>query len=169
MWKKKSNAIILDEEKLKSFVKNQIDLDEIKSKNWIIDNLDDYLENDYDEKILNLINIIKTTKDSFILVTSKKPPKFLSTKIKDLLSRLSSSTVVEVFQPDNELLCKIIEKYLNDRSVLISKKNLNYLVLRIERSYVQALKIAQKIDEQSLENHSNINYKFLKKIIDSSH
>ena len=163
LWKKKSNAIILDEEKLKSFVKNQIDLDEIKSKNWIIDNLDDYLENDYDEKILNLINIIKTTKDSFILVTSKKPPKFLSTKIKDLLSRLSSSTVVEVFQPDNELLCKIIEKYLNDRSVLISKKNLNYLVLRIERSYVQALKIAQKIDEQSLENHSNINYKFLKK------
>ena len=96
-------------------------------------------------------------------MTSKKPPKFLSTKIKDLLSRLSSSTVVEVFQPDNELLCKIIEKYLNDRSVLISKKNLNYLVLRIERSYVQALKIAQKIDEQSLENHSNINYKFLKK------
>ena len=47
--------------------------------------------------------------NSFILVTSKNPPKFLSTKIKDLLSRLSSSIVVEVFQPDNELLSKIIK------------------------------------------------------------
>ena len=30
------------------------------------------------------------------------------TNIKDLLSRLSSSFVIQVFEPDNELLCKII-------------------------------------------------------------
>ena len=71
-----------------------------------------------------------------------------------------------MFQPDNELLSKIIEKYLNDRSISISDKSLQYLVLRIERSYEKALDIAKKIDKQSLEAHSKINYKFLKKLID---
>ena len=71
-----------------------------------------------------------------------------------------------MFQPDNELLSKIIEKYLNDRSISISDKSLQYLVLRIERSYEKALDIAKKIDKKSLEAHSKINYKFLKKLID---
>ncbi len=166
LWKKKSNALFLDEKKLINFIKNDIDLDEVKQKNWIIDDIDNFLKKNYDEKILNLINIILATKDSFVLVTSQTPPKFLNTKIKDLLSRLSSSMVIEVFQPDNELLCKIIEKYLQDRSISISKKSLDYLVLRIERSYQKALEIAKKIDKESLETHSNINYKFLKKFLD---
>ena len=168
LWKKSSNAIFLNELKLKNFVNNEIDLDEIKNKNWIIDNIDYFLKENYDEKILNLINIILATKKSFILVTSTNPPKFLNTKIKDLLSRLSSSLVIEVYQPDNDLLCKIIEKYLNERSISISKKSLDYLALRVERSYQVAIDIAKKIDRESLETHSKINYKFLKKLINSN-
>ena len=164
LWKKKSGAVFLDESKLKDFTKNGMNIDEIYRKNWIIDNIDLFIQN-YDEKILNLINIILAKKVSFILITSKTPPKFLETRIKDLLSRLSSSFVIEVFQPDNDLLCKIIEKYLNERSISISKKSLHYLALRIERSYEQALDIAKKIDDQSLETHSKINYKFLKNLI----
>ena len=74
---KKSNAIFLDEKKLKNFIKNEIDIDEIKNRNWIIDGIDDLIEK-YDEKVLNLVNIILSTKNSFILVTSKNPPKFLN-------------------------------------------------------------------------------------------
>ena len=113
-----------------------------------------------------MINIITTSKNSFILITSKLVPKLLETNIKDLLSRLSSSFVIQVFEPDNELLCKIIEKYLNDRSILISKKSLDYLALRIERSYKTAIEIARKIDYSSMEKHSTINYNLLRTIID---
>ena len=167
LWQKKSNAKILDEIKLKKFIKNSIDIEDVKQNNWIIDNIEYFIEKKYDEKILNLINIIFSSKDSFILITSKNSPKFLNSKVKDLLSRLSSSIVIEVFQPDNDLLCKIIKKYLNERSISISKKSLEYLILRIERSYQDALGIAKKIDKLSLETHSNINYRFLKKLIDS--
>ena len=59
-----------------------------------------------------------------------------------------------------------VEKYLNDRSISISKKSLDYLALRIERSYKTALDIARKIDYFSMESHSTINYNFLKTIID---
>ena len=166
LWKKKSKAIFLDEIKLNRFKKNNIDIEDIKNHNWIIDDIEYFIKKGYDEKILNLINIILSVKDSFIFITSKIPPKFLSTQIADLLSRLSSSLVIEVFQPDNELLSRIIEKYLNERSISINKKNLDYIILRIERSYEKALEIAKKIDRQSLELHAKINYKFLKKLID---
>ena len=166
MWAEKSDAILLDEKILKEFISNEVNIEHIKNKNWIIDDVEFFLKEKFDEKILNLINIITTSKNSFILITSKYSPKFLQTNIKDLLSRLSSSFVIQVFEPDNVLLCKIIEKYLNDRSITISKKSLDYLALRIERSYKTALEIARKIDNLSMENHSRINYNFLKSLID---
>ena len=39
-------------------------------------------------------------------MTSKVPPKQLSTKINDLLSRILDSLVVQVHEPDNLLLAK---------------------------------------------------------------
>ena len=165
IWAEKSDAIFLDEKILGEFASNKVNIEDVKNKNWIIDNLESFLKKKFDEKILNLINIISTSKNSFILITSKFPPKFLETNINDLLSRLSSSFVIEVFEPDNELLCKIIKKYLNDRSIKISKKSLDYLALRIERSYKTAIEIAQKIDNLSMEHHSTINYNFLRSLI----
>jgi len=165
MWADKSNAIFLDEIFLKEFTSNKVNIEDIKNKNWIIDNIEFFMKK-FDEEILNLINIIATSQNSFVLITSKFVPKLLKTNIKDLLSRLSSSLVIQVFEPDNELLCKIIEKYLNDRSISISKKSLDYIALRIERSYKTALDIARKIDHFSMESHSTINYNFLRTIID---
>tara|TARA_Y100000022_G_C13191695_1_gene348370 strand:- start:278 stop:946 length:669 start_codon:yes stop_codon:yes gene_type:complete len=166
MWADKSDAIFLDEIFLREFTSNKVNIEDVKNKNWIIDNVEFFLKKNFDEKILNLINIISTSSNSFILITSKFIPKFLKTDIKDLLSRLTSSFVIQVFEPDNELLCKIIEKYLNERSITISKKSLDYLALRIERSYKTAIEIARKIDNFSMESHSTINYNFLKSILD---
>ena len=99
-------------------------------------------------------------------MTSKVPPRQLPTKINDLLSRVLHSLVVQVHEPDNILLAKIIKKYLEEREIIIDKKKIDYLTNRIERSYYFAIKIAKKIDSKSLENHSNITFGFLKKILE---
>ena len=65
---------------------------------------------------------------------------------------------------DKEALRK---KYLEEREIIIDKKKINYLTNRIERSYQFAIKIAKKIDSKSLENHSNISFSFLKKILEA--
>ena len=68
------------------------------------------------------MNILLEERKSFLLMTLKSPPKFLNCELKDLSSRLSSSLVVEVNEPDNELLFQIIEKYLKvDQSKLTKK------------------------------------------------
>ena len=127
--------------------------------------MDDLIAKDKESnsnKILNLINIIKDNKNAFLVMTGKKSPKYIDCNLNDLISRLLSSIVLEVRNPDEELLLKIIKKYLNDRNIHLSQKKLNFIANRIERSYESALEIAKKIDLMSLETKSNISIHFLK-------
>ena len=147
---------------------SQDDLIYIKNHNWIIDDVDyiiNFADNKYEEKILNFINIIKTCGEKNLLMASRKMPRFLGSDLKDLISRISSATVIEMRDPDEILLKKIIEKYLSERNIQINNESLNYLINRIERSYKSALKIAKKIDISSLEQKTKINKFFLKSIL----
>ena len=77
---------------------------------------------------------------------------FIECKLADLTSRMLSSIVIEVSYPSQDLLCKIIQKYLNDRNVELSEKCLKYISDRMERSYDSAISIAEKIDAKSMES-----------------
>lgn len=167
MWKKNSKAIYVSGKSFNRLIPDELDIDYIKMNNWILEDIDQIIkkkEQYNTSKILNLINIIKENSKSFILITSKKAPKYLGCKLDDLTSRLSSSIVLEVRDPDEELLRKIIHKYLSDRNIIISNKHLKYLSERIERSYESALKIAKKIDFKSLETKSKISMSFLRSV-----
>ena len=165
MWLEASEGIYLSSDNFEEFLSAEFNIDYIKSKNWLIDNVDDLIKMNKElnsNKILNLINIIKDNKNAFLLMTGKKSPKYIDCDLNDLISRLLSSVVLEVRNPDEELLLKIINKYLNDRNIYLSQKNLNFIANRIERSYESALEIAKKIDLKSLETKSNISIHFLK-------
>ena len=165
MWLEVSKGIYISNENFEEFFSGDLNIDYIKNNNWLIDNVDELIAMDKDlnsNKILNLINIIKDNKDSFLLMTGKKSPKFIDCDLDDLISRLLSCIVLEVRNPDEELLLKIIKKYLNDRNIFLSQKKLNFIANRIERSYESAIEIAKKIDLKSLETKSNISIHFLK-------
>ena len=168
LWKDLSSSIYINKRNFLEKLIPQNDLLYIKNHNWIIDDVDyiiSFEDNKYEEKILNLINIIKTSGKKNLLMASRKMPRFLDSSLKDLTSRISSSTVIEMRDPDEVLLKKIIEKYLNERNITINKESLDYLINRIERSYKSALKVAKQIDTMSLEKKTKINKFFLKSIL----
>ena len=168
LWKDISRGIYINKKNFLEKLIAQNDLTYIQNHNWIIDDVDyiiSFEDNKYEEKILNLINIIKTSGKNNILMTSRKMPRFLDSRLKDLISRISSATVIEMRDPDEILLKKIIEKYLNERNIQINDESLDYLINRIERSYKSALKFAKQIDLMSLEKKSKINKSFLKSIL----
>ena len=168
LWKDISQGIYINTSNFMEKLIAQNDLTYIQNHNWIIDDVDYIISfegNKYEEKILNLINIIKTSGKNNILMTSRKMPRFLDSGLKDLISRISSATVIEMRDPDEVLLKKIIEKYLNERNIHINDESLDYLINRIERSYKSALKFAKQIDLMSLEKKSKINKSFLKSIL----
>ena len=165
MWLEVSKGIYISNENFEDFFRNDLNIEYIKSNNWLIDDVDDLITMDKDlnsNKILNLINIIKDNKDAFLLMTGKKSPKHIDCDLNDLISRLLSCIILEVRNPDQELLLKIINKYLIDRNIYLSQKKLNFIANRIERSYESAIEIAKKIDLKSLETKSNISIHFLK-------
>ncbi len=168
LWKSLSSGIYINKRNFLEKLIPQNDLLYIKNHNWIIDDVDyiiSFEDNKYEEKILNLINIIKTSGKKNLLMASRKMPRFLDSSLKDLTSRISSSTVIEMRDPDEVLLKKIIEKYLNERNIKINKESLDYLINRIERSYKSALKVAKQIDTMSLEKKTKINKFFLRSIL----
>jgi chromosomal replication initiation ATPase DnaA len=168
LWKGLSSGIYINRRNFLEKLIPQNDLLYIKNHNWIIDDVDyiiSFEDNKYEEKILNLINIIKTSGKKNLLMASRKMPRFLDSSLKDLTSRISSSTVIEMRDPDEVLLKKIIEKYLNERNIKINKESLDYLINRIERSYKSALKVAKQIDTMSLEKKTKINKFFLRSIL----
>ena len=168
LWKDLSSSIYINKRNFLEKLIPQNDLLYIKNHNWIIDDVDyiiSFEDNKYEEKILNLINIIKTSGKKNLLMASRKMPRFLDSSLKDLTSRISSSTVIEMRDPDEVLLKKIIEKYLNERNIRIDKESLDYLINRIERSYKSALKVAKQIDTMSLEKKTKINKFFLRSIL----
>ena len=168
LWKDLSSSIYINKRNFLEKLIPQNDLLYIKNHNWIIDDVDyiiSFEDNKYEEQILNLINIIKTSGKKNLLMASRKMPRFLDSSLKDLTSRISSSTVIEMRDPDEVLLKKIIEKYLNERNIKINKDSLDYLINRIERSYKSALKVAKQIDTMSLEKKTKINKFFLRSIL----
>ena len=168
LWKDISLGIYINRNNFLEKLIAQNDMIYIQNHNWIIDDVDyiiSFEDNKYEEKILNLINIIKTSGKNNILMTSRKMPRFLDSRLKDLISRISSATVIEMRDPDEILLKKIIEKYLNERNIHINNESLDYLINRIERSYKSALKFAKMIDIMSLEKKTKINKSFLKSIL----
>ena len=168
LWRDISRGIYINKNNFLEKLIAQNDLTYIQNHNWIIDDVDyiiSFEDNKYEEKILNLINIIKTSGKKNILMTSRKMPRFLDSSLKDLISRISSATVIEMRDPDEILLKKIIEKYLNERNIQINNESLDYLINRIERSYTSALKFAKQIDIMSLEKKTKINKSFLKSIL----
>jgi len=168
LWKDLSSSIYINKRNFLEKLIPQNDLLYIKNHNWIIDDVDyiiSFEDNKYEEKILNLINIIKTSGKKNLLMASRKMPRFLDSSLKDLTSRISSSNVIEMRDPDEVLLKKIIEKYLNERNIKINKESLDYLINRIERSYKSALKVAKQIDTMSLEKKTKINKFFLRSIL----
>ena len=168
LWKDISRGIYINKKNFLEKLIAQNDLGYIQNHNWIIDDVDyiiSFEDNKYEEKILNLINIIKTSGKNNILMASRKMPRLLDSGLKDLISRISSATVIEMRDPDEILLKKIIEKYLKERNIHINNESLDYLINRIERSYKSALKFAKMIDIMSLEKKTKINKSFLKSIL----
>ena len=168
LWKDISRGIYINKKNFLEKLIAQNDLSYIQNHNWIIDDVDyiiSFEDNKYEEKILNLINIIKASGKNNILMASRKMPRLLDSGLKDLISRISSATVIEMRDPDEILLKKIIEKYLNERNIQINNESLDYLINRIERSYKSALKFAKMIDIMSLEKKTKINKSFLKSIL----
>lgn len=148
IWADKSEALIVD-----SMIEGEIENAARANSNVLIDGIGDQ---HLDEKAL--FHLINATREASrqLLITSRRWPSQWPVTLPDLMSRIKSAPMVEISEPDDDLLSGVITKLFADRQIAVDNLIVRFLVSRIERSLATAQNIVARIDRAALEQRVRV-------------
>ena len=111
-----------------------------------------------EETLFHLLNRARESGGS-LLITAQTPPSRWDIALPDLASRLKAIPIVEISDPDDDLLCAIMAKMLSDRQLQYDMPVIPFLLKRMERSFAEAQRMVKRLDVASLEKRKNISLK----------
>jgi chromosomal replication initiation ATPase DnaA len=101
-----------------------------------------------DERALfHLLNLAREDA-AFLLLTARTA--FMSVAIRDLGSRLKALPVVALAPPDDALLRAVLVKLFADRQLAVDESLINYVAMRVERSFAAARNVVRLLDEEAM-------------------
>tara|TARA_B100000745_G_scaffold258601_1_gene181824 strand:- start:173 stop:832 length:660 start_codon:yes stop_codon:yes gene_type:complete len=127
----------------------------------IIENLDEKVS----ENLLFSIWNMALQDNKYLLITSDKPINTYKFKLPDLKSRLSSSMIIGVKLPSDDLIGVILTKNFSDKQIKIEKKHVDYIIKRIDRSYEKISQFILTLDKYSLKKGSPFSLKMIKEVL----
>ena len=127
----------------------------------IIENLDEKVS----EKLLFSLWNITLQDNKYLLITSKKPINSFKFKLRDLMSRVTSSLIIGINLPSDDLISVILAKNFSDKQITVEKKHIDYIVKRIDRSYEKISQFILTLDKYSLNKGSPFALKLIKEVL----
>ena len=103
-----------------------------------------------------------------LLLIAESPPPAWQVALPDLRSRLAATPHVAIGDPDDDLLGGLIVKLLADRGVAAPPELADYVVPRIERSYVAVQQVVDTLDEQVLQLRRPMTMPMVRKALESA-
>ena len=153
----KINSLIISSKKIDEKIINQF-----KTKECLI--IDDF-DNDIDENLLYSIINLANQDNKYLIISSPISLKKFKIELKDLNSRFTSFIEVGIDLPTDDLVKVILTKNFSDKQITISKKNIDYILNNIDRSYEKINLFSSLIDNLSLEKAKPINLKLIKDVL----
>ncbi len=99
--------------------------------------------------LFHLINLAQE-RQAFLLLTSERPPSALALRTADLASRLRRAPMASIEAPDDALIRALLVKLFVDRQLIVDTALVEYLALRIERSFAAARAAVERLDRETL-------------------
>ena len=127
----------------------------------IIENLDRKVS----EKLLFSLWNIALQDNKYLLITSKKPINSVKFKLRDLTSRVTSSLIIGINLPSDDLISVILAKNFSDKQITVEKKHIDYIIKRIDRSYEKISQFILTLDKYSLKKGSPFTLKLIKEVL----
>ena len=127
----------------------------------IIENLDRKVS----EKLLFSLWNIALQDNKYLLITSKKPINSVKFKLRDLTSRVTSSLIIGINLPSDDLISVILAKNFSDKQITVEKKHIDYIIKRIDRSYEKISQFILTLDKYSLKKGSPFGLKLIKDVL----
>ncbi len=103
-----------------------------------------------------------------LLIVGDSPPSTWGIKLPDLRSRLAATPLIEISGPDDRLLGQIVAKLLADRGLAVSVEVIDFLVPRVERSYVAAQLVVAALDAAMLSRPRRLTVPMAKQALEDS-
>ena len=135
---------------------------EYKVKECLI--IDDFTNN-IEEKLLYSIINAAFQDNKYLIISSSISLKKFKIKLKDLSSRFTSFIDIGIDLPTDDLLRVILTKSFSDKQIQISKKNIEYILKNIDRSYEKVNLFTNSLDKLSLVKAKPINLNLIKKTL----
>ena len=133
-----------------------------KTKECLI--IDDF-NNDIEENLLYSIINLALQDNKYLIISSPISLKNFKIELKDLNSRFTSFIEVGIDLPTDDLVKVILTKNFSDKQITISKKNIDYILNNIDRSYEKINLFSSLVDNLSLEKAKPINLKLIKDVL----
>ncbi len=89
------------------------------------------------EKFFHFHNHLNLTKGALLLLT-RTPPAHWESDLADLRSRLNTIPALKIHDPDEELLCRLIQKHFSDLQLKVEESVITFLLKHMERSFESA-------------------------------
>ena len=153
----KINSVIISSKKIDENIINKF-----KTKECLI--IDDF-DNDVEENLLYSIINLAVQDNKYLIISSPISLKKFKINLKDLNSRFTSFIEVGIDLPTDDLIKVILTKNFSDKQITISKKNIDYILNNIDRSYEKINLFSNLVDNLSLEKAKPINLKLIKDVL----
>lgn len=112
--------------------------------------IDDLAEGQFDERALfHCFNMAREAR-AFMLLVVRGAPAGWNLQIPDIASRLRAIPLVAVDAPDDRLLRAVFVKLVADRQMQVDDAVINYVLLRIERSFLAVRAAVALLDAESM-------------------
>ncbi|MFN3943988.1 MAG: HdaA/DnaA family protein [Allosphingosinicella sp.] len=117
----------------------------------LFDNAEDHEE----EALFHAWNDAQARRKPLLMVADAPPPAW-QIALPDLRSRLAATPQVAILPPDDALIGALIVKLLGDRGIAAPPELAEFLVPRIERSYLSILKVVEVLDRALLSDRKRM-------------
>jgi chromosomal replication initiation ATPase DnaA len=115
---------------------------------------DDAQQHD-EETLFHAWNEAQETRRPLLLIADLPPPIWRAA-LPDLRSRLAATPTIEIGGPDDALIGHLLVKLLGDRGIAAPAGLADYLIPRIERSYLALQTIVDILDQAMFSNHGRL-------------
>ncbi|MGL4241622.1 MAG: hypothetical protein ACRCTI_10970 [Beijerinckiaceae bacterium] len=102
-----------------------------------------------EKEFFHLLNLVQEAGAS-LLVTSRYPPAEWKVATPDLLSRLRRMPAVAISEPDDALIRTLLVKLFLDRQIVVDTALIEYLAVRIGRSFAAVRETVAILDKETL-------------------
>ncbi|MDE2579641.1 MAG: hypothetical protein KGL46_12590 [Hyphomicrobiales bacterium] len=142
IWAERAGAIALEGRALQA----EADLAQYAGHNLLIENADGVAQ---ERALFHVFNLVQEHGAS-MLATARTAPDAWALTLPDLRSRLRRAPLARIAPPDDELVRALLVKLFLDRQLLVDQSVVDYIALRIGRSFEAARALVGALDAETL-------------------